>query len=71
MGEAVSGEALLSKLYAVFRVAGFGAFNYIDDPDRATLAVVEKYVKFKQGEVWQTIQDEFQAEGMKPTEPDR
>lgn len=69
--EAVPGEALLCKVYAVFRVCGFDTFTYLDAPDQAVLAVVEKYIKFRQGELWQEIAAEFEASGMRPTAPDR
>lgn len=30
-----------------------------------------RYVKFRQGEVWVAIRDEFEASGLRPTRPDR
>ncbi|MEW5303624.1 MAG: hypothetical protein WDW36_006297 [Sanguina aurantia] len=71
MLEGASSDALLSKIYALFRVLGYDTMPYLDAKDQAVLVVVEKYVKFKQGEVWREIEAEFAAEGIEPTSPDK
>ena len=35
------------------------------------MCLVDKFVKFRQGGVWQEIKAEFEASGMRPTAPDR
>ncbi|KAG2499310.1 hypothetical protein HYH03_002888 [Edaphochlamys debaryana] len=64
-------EIVLAKIYGVFKLLGFDACPYLDPKDHAILAFVEKYAKFRQGEVWRAITEEFAATGMKPTAPDR
>lgn len=53
------------------QVLGFDACPYLDPADHAVLAAVEKYAKFRQGEVWRAIQAQFAESGVKPTAPDR
>ena len=69
--EASTGDSLLAKIYSVFRLLGFDRFPYLSPQDKAQLAVVEKYLKFRQGEVWQEIAAELEASGLRPTAPDR
>lgn len=42
----------------------------LDEDDRATLAGIEAYVKFKQGEFWQDLEAELAAAGVEPVEED-
>ncbi|KAL6758369.1 flagellar associated protein [Haematococcus lacustris] len=65
------GEAILAKVHGCFRLLGFGSLSYLPATDAAALALVEKYVKFKQGEIWSAMAAEFEATGMRPTAPDR
>eukprot|EP00195_Chlamydomonas_chlamydogama_P007748 CAMPEP_0202890108 /NCGR_PEP_ID=MMETSP1392-20130828/615_1 /ASSEMBLY_ACC=CAM_ASM_000868 /TAXON_ID=225041 /ORGANISM="Chlamydomonas chlamydogama, Strain SAG 11-48b" /LENGTH=1052 /DNA_ID=CAMNT_0049573609 /DNA_START=191 /DNA_END=3349 /DNA_ORIENTATION=- len=69
--EGCSGEQLLAKIYSVLKLLGMDSLGYVSLQDRAVLCLIEKYVKFRQGEVWREIQEEFDAEGMRPTAPDR
>lgn len=71
MMETVSSEAVLARIYGVFKLLGFDRCDYLAPRDQAVLAVVEKYAKFRQGDMWRTIQAEFDASGMRPTAPDR
>mmetsp|Transcript_576 Transcript_576/g.718 ORF Transcript_576/g.718 Transcript_576/m.718 type:complete len:238 (+) Transcript_576:801-1514(+) len=67
----VTSDLLLSKIWAVFRRLGFDSMPYLNTADRVTLCFVEKYVKFRQGEIWLEIQQAFQQVGVRPTTPDR
>ncbi len=71
MMETVSSEAVLARIYGVFKLLGFDRCAYLAPRDQAVLAVVEKYAKFRQGDTWRTIQAAFDASGMRPTAPDR
>lgn len=46
----------------MFRILGFASVTYVSLEDQAALYFIEKYVKFKQGEVWRQIKAEFEAE---------
>ncbi|GLC35790.1 hypothetical protein PLESTB_000494500 [Pleodorina starrii] len=65
------GEVVLAKIYGIFKILGFDSCSYLEPRDHAVLAAVEKYAKFRQGDVWRGIQTEFDAAGMQPTAPDR
>lgn len=41
---------------------GFASLTYVSLEEQAVLYFIEKYVKFKQGEVWRQIKAEFEAE---------
>ncbi|KXZ56694.1 hypothetical protein GPECTOR_1g625 [Gonium pectorale] len=71
MLEGVSGEVALAKIWGIFKLLGFDSCPYLDPRDHATLAAVEKYAKFRQGEVWRSIQSDFDASDIRPTAPDR
>ncbi|KAG2442889.1 hypothetical protein HXX76_002966 [Chlamydomonas incerta] len=71
MLDGLPSEIVLAKIYGIFKVLGFDACPYLDPADHAVLAAVEKYAKFRQGEVWRAIQAEFGDSGVKPTAPDR
>ncbi|KAG2443045.1 hypothetical protein HYH02_009460 [Chlamydomonas schloesseri] len=71
MMDGLPSEIVLAKIYGIFKVLGFDACPYLDPADHAVLAAVEKYAKFRQGEVWRAIQEEFAEGGVKPTAPDR
>lgn len=71
MTESVPGEAVLAKVYGVLKLLGFDSFAYLSAADQAVLAGVEKYVKFRQGDVWRSMAAEFEGAGMRPTAPDR
>jgi hypothetical protein len=71
VSNAVSTDGRMCKIYAVLHLLGFDKISGISPQDRATLTLVEKYVKFKQGEVWMDINNEFHVKGFRPTGADR
>ncbi|GFR41272.1 hypothetical protein Agub_g1947 [Astrephomene gubernaculifera] len=71
MSGSVTNEVVLAKIYGVFKLLGFESCPYLSPRDHAVLAAVEKYAKFRQGDVWRGIQEEFDACDMRPTAPDR
>ncbi|GLI68965.1 hypothetical protein VaNZ11_013493 [Volvox africanus] len=71
MMDNLNGEVVLAKIYGIFKLIGFDSCPYLDQRDHATLAAVEKYAKFCQGDVWRSIQADFEATGIQPTAPDR
>ena len=72
VSEACSSEQLLAKIYSVLKIAGIDNIaKYVSLEDQATLCLIEKYVRFKQGEVWRQIKQELEEEGVRPTAPDR
>lgn len=58
-------------LLQVFKLVGFGNLSYLSLEDQASLCLIEKYIKFRQGEVWHAIKEEFDDAGFRPTAPDR
>jgi hypothetical protein len=50
---------------------GLVALQQLPAADLATLAVIQQYAAFRQGEVWQDIQAGFRAEGLQLTQEDR
>ena len=66
-----SGEGLLSKIFAIFKLLGFDNFGYLSNRDAATLCFIKEFIRFKQGEVWQDIQERFERQGIAPTEIDQ
>jgi len=72
----VTGDGILAKVYAVFSKLGFDHFPYLPPLDQSTLATVQKFVVFRQGEVWQDITAELNQlaggdETKMPTEGDQ
>jgi cilia- and flagella-associated protein 69 len=68
---AVSVDEKMCKLYCLFHLLGFEKFKDLDAKDQATLTLIEKYCKFKQGEVWLEISSRFHTQGFEATAPDR
>jgi hypothetical protein len=68
---AVTTDQRMCKVYSVLHLLGFGNITGLSAKDQATLTLVEKYVKFKQGEVWMDIGTRFHVKGFKPTDADR
>lgn len=50
---------------------GLVALQQLPAADLSTLAVIQQYTAFRQGEVWQDIQEGFRAEGLQLTQEDR
>lgn len=71
LSNAVSVDSKLRKIYSVLHQVGFDQVDCLDAQDKATLTLVEKYVKFKQGEVWMSIASHFHTTGFRPTAADR
>ena len=71
VNNAVSTDQRMCKLYAVLHLLGFENISGLSAGDQATLTLVEKYVKFKQGEVWMEMSTRFHVKGFRPTGPDR
>jgi hypothetical protein len=71
LSTALGGDELMRRIYSVCAHLGFPNLAYCDEADQATLAFVEQYVKFKQGEVWTEIDRKFRLQGIKPTAADR
>jgi cilia- and flagella-associated protein 69 len=68
---AVNTDQRMQKIYSVMAFLGFDTWKGICAHDQATLTLMEKYVKFKQGEVWMEIEKKFSTGGFRPTGPDR
>eukprot|EP00892_Ulva_mutabilis_P011000 jgi/Ulvmu1/8272/UM041_0083.1 len=71
VSNAVDVDAQMRKIYSIFHLIGFSSIDVLDARDQATLSLIEKYVKFKQGEVWMDIASKFHASGFRPTAADR
>ena len=71
VANAVSTDGRMCKIYSVLHLLGFGKLMGLDVRDQATLTLVEKYVKFKQGEIWHGIAARFHLKGFEPTGSDR
>ncbi|XP_032807696.1 cilia- and flagella-associated protein 69 isoform X1 [Petromyzon marinus] len=59
------------KIYIIFSKIGFQGLPGLSPEDQVTLAIVERYMDFKVGEVWQEMEAELREEGVRPTTPDR
>lgn len=71
VSNAVDVDARMRKIYSVLHLIGFHEILTLDAMDQATLTLVEKYVKFKQGEIWMDIASKFHTSGFRPTAADR
>ncbi|KAI8483595.1 Cilia and flagella associated protein 69 [Branchiostoma belcheri] len=63
-------ENMRAKLYALFCKIGFNDLPGMSTEDYVTLAVIERYLDFKVGEVWKEIRSELDQEGIQPTTAD-
>jgi len=50
---------------------GLHALQQLPASDAATLAVIQQYTAFRQGQVWQDIRADFIAAGLQVTQEDR
>nr|XP_002126046.2 cilia- and flagella-associated protein 69 isoform X2 [Ciona intestinalis]XP_018667628.1 cilia- and flagella-associated protein 69 isoform X2 [Ciona intestinalis] len=64
-------ENLRAKIYALFAKLGFSDLPGLTTQDYVALAVIEKYLDFKLGEVWLEISSELQVENVVATSPDQ
>ena len=62
---------LLMRVYAVFVGFDDAELSYLAPSQRATLVGVRAYAALRRGEVWQDIEAELEAEGVRATAPDR
>ena len=58
-------------MYVCLKLLDPTNLGYLPAEDRSTLAFVEQYLKFRQGQVWQAIKQDFEAAGMELTQEDR
>lgn len=68
---AVNVDSRMRKIYSVLHLIGFNTIHSLAAMDKATLTLVEKYVKFKQGEIWMEIASKFHTAGFRPTDADQ
>lgn len=65
-------DGVFSRVFAVCSLLGFDNLRrYCSTADALTLAAVERYVDFKEGEVWEDTKLIFERDGMFPTGPDQ
>ena len=65
-------DGIFTRVFAVCSLLGFDALRRTCGvADAVTLAAVERFVDFKEGEVWEDTRDIFEREGMFPVGPDR
>jgi hypothetical protein len=54
-----------SKIYGFFCKLGFGNLPGLEDEDFVTLCIIENFLDFKMGEIWQEIMAELEMEDVK------
>ena len=65
-------DGMFTRVFAVCSLLGFDNLRRTCGvADAVTLAAVERFVDFKEGEVWEDTRDIFEREGMFPVGPDR
>ncbi|XP_071812719.1 cilia- and flagella-associated protein 69-like [Apostichopus japonicus] len=64
-------ENMRAKLYALLYKLGFEELQGLSAEDQVTLCIIERYMDFKQGEVWSEITEELTQEGVRPVTPDQ
>ncbi|CAG5115816.1 unnamed protein product [Candidula unifasciata] len=64
------GENNRAKIYSLFSKIGFTDLPGLTVTDHVSLAIIEKYLDFKLGEVWSEIIEELNAEQVKPISAD-
>eukprot|EP00741_Cyanophora_paradoxa_P004605 tig00000821_g4469.t1 len=68
--ERLYSQDIKTKIYCIFRRVGFERTEGLEARQRMTLALVERYLEFREGEVWREIRAELDAEGTRPVSPD-
>ncbi|XP_032242668.2 cilia- and flagella-associated protein 69 isoform X2 [Nematostella vectensis] len=63
-------ENMRAKIFSMFCKIGFNALPGLSTADYVTIALIEKYLDFKMGEVWQEIKVELEQENIRPVTPD-
>ncbi|PAA75987.1 hypothetical protein BOX15_Mlig017060g2, partial [Macrostomum lignano] len=64
-------ENVRAKIYALFYRIGFVDLPGINAEDHVTLTLIERYLDYKLGEVWDEVQRELELEQVRPVTPDR
>ncbi|XP_063040762.1 cilia- and flagella-associated protein 69-like [Engraulis encrasicolus] len=63
-------ESQRSKIYGLFCKLGFTDLPGLTTEDFITLSIVNRYLDFKTGEIWEEITRELSLEGVRPVTPD-
>ena len=63
-------DNMRSKIYGFFCKLGFSELPGLHEEDFVTLCIIENFLDFKMGEVWQEIVTELDMEGVKLVPPD-
>ena len=63
-------DNMRSKIYGFFCKLGFTELPGLHEEDFVTLCIIENFLDFKMGEVWQEIVTELDIEGVKLIAPD-
>jgi len=58
-------DNMRSKIYGFFCKLGFSELPGLHEEDFVTLCIIENFLDFKMGEIWQEIITELEMEGMK------
>ena len=53
----------------VLKLVGMARLDYLSLEDQASLCLVEKFVKFRQGDMWRKMKEEFLIEVSDVTRP--
>ena len=65
-------DHMMSRVFAVCSLLGFDNLRaYCSPADALTLTIVERYVDFREGEMWEETEEMFREEGMRPVAADR
>ncbi|XP_072017652.1 cilia- and flagella-associated protein 69-like isoform X2 [Amphiura filiformis] len=64
-------ENMRAKIYALFCKIGFEDLPGLSAEDHVSLCIIERYLDFKQGEVWKEIHTELEQESVRPVTPDQ
>ena len=63
-------DNMRSKIYGFFCKLGFSELPGLHGDDFVTLCIIENFLDFKMGEIWQEIMTELEMEGVKLIPPD-
>ena len=63
-------DNMRSKIYGIFSKLGFADLPGLHDDDFVTLCIIENFLDFKMGEIWEEIMTELDLEGVKVVGPD-
>lgn len=63
-------DNMRSKIYGFFCKLGFSELPGLHEEDFVTLCIIENFLDFKMGEIWQEIVTELNIEGVQLVAPD-